>query len=125
MAGFFLVEDDAERALGLPAGEQDVALLLQDRRRASDNSLTYAPTPMDLMSGYLGNTVLVNGTPDAELSVTATRPRFRILNGSNARGCEKGEIRWIEVAKPGDPPMSVKEPAPFIKLIAPAARKAA
>jgi FtsP/CotA-like multicopper oxidase with cupredoxin domain len=85
MAGFFLVEDDAERALGLPAGEQDVALLLQDRRRAIDNSLTYAPTPMDLMSGYLGNTVLVNGTPDADLSVAATRYRFRLLNGSNAR----------------------------------------
>jgi len=85
MAGFFIVEDDDDRALGLPSGEQDVALLLQDRRRASDNSLTYAPTPMDLMSGYLGNTVLVNGTPDAELSLSATRYRFRLLNGSNAR----------------------------------------
>ncbi len=85
MAGFFIVEDDAERALGLPAGEQDIALLFQDRRRASDNSLTYAPTPMDVMSGYLGNTVLVNGTPDAELSLYATRYRFRLLNGSNAR----------------------------------------
>lgn len=85
MAGFFLVEDDAERALGLPAGEQDVALLLQDRRRTTDNSLAYAPTPMDLMSGYLGNTVLVNGTADPELSLAATRYRFRLLNGSNAR----------------------------------------
>ena len=85
MAGFFIVEDDAERALGLPLGEQDVALLLQDRRRTSDNSFAYVPTPMDLMSGYLGNTVLVNGTPDAELSVAATRYRFRLLNGSNAR----------------------------------------
>ena len=85
MAGFFIVEDDAERALGLPTGEQDVALLLQDRRRTTDNSFAYAPSPMDLMSGYLGNTVLVNGTPDAELSVAATRYRFRLLNGSNAR----------------------------------------
>ncbi len=85
MAGFFLIEDDAERALGLPAGEQDVALLLQDRRRTTDNSFAYSPTPMDLMSGYLGNTVLVNGTPDAELPLAATRYRFRLLNGSNAR----------------------------------------
>jgi len=85
MAGFFIVEDDEERALGLPTGEQDVALLLQDRRRTTDNSFAYAPTPMDLMSGYLGNTVLVNGTPDAELSLVATRYRFRLLNGSNAR----------------------------------------
>ena len=85
MAGFFIVEDDNERALGLPTGDQDVALLLQDRRRTTDNSFAYTPTPMDLMSGYLGNTVLVNGTPDAELSVAATRYRFRLLNGSNAR----------------------------------------
>lgn len=85
MAGFFIIEDDADRALGLPTGEQDVPLLLQDRRRTADNSFAYAPTPMDLMSGYLGNTVLVNGTPDAELSVAATWYRFRLLNGSNAR----------------------------------------
>jgi FtsP/CotA-like multicopper oxidase with cupredoxin domain len=85
MAGFLIVEDDAERALGLPAGEQDVALLLQDRRLRADGSFRYAPTPMDLMSGYLGDVALVNGTPDAELSVAATQYRFRLLNGSNAR----------------------------------------
>lgn len=85
MAGFFIVEDDDERALGLPAGEQDVPLLLQDRRRTADGSFRYAPTPMDLMAGYLGDAVLVNGTPDAELPVAATLYRFRLLNGSNAR----------------------------------------
>ncbi len=85
MAGFLIVEDDDERALGLPAGEQDVPLLLQDRRRTSDGSFSYAPTPMDLMAGYLGDAALVNGTPDAELSVAATLYRCRLLNGSNAR----------------------------------------
>jgi len=85
MAGFFIVEDDDERALALPAGEQDVPLLLQDRRRTADGSFRYAPTPMDLMAGYLGDASLVNGTPDAELSVAATLYRFRLLNGSNAR----------------------------------------
>jgi FtsP/CotA-like multicopper oxidase with cupredoxin domain len=85
MAGFFIVEDDGERALGLPAGEQDVPLLLQDRRRTADGAFSYAPTPMDLMAGYLGDTALVNGAPDAELSVAATLYRFRLLNGSNAR----------------------------------------
>jgi FtsP/CotA-like multicopper oxidase with cupredoxin domain len=85
MAGFFIVEDDEERAVGLPAGEQDVPLLLQDRRRTADDSFRYAPTPMDLMAGYLGDAALVNGEPDAELSVAATPYRFRLLNGSNAR----------------------------------------
>ena len=32
MAGFFIVDDAAEQALGLPSGAQDVALMLQDRR---------------------------------------------------------------------------------------------
>lgn len=85
MAGFLMVEDDAERALGLPAGEQDVPLLLQDRRRTADGSFSYAPTPMDLMAGYLGDAALVNGTYDAELAVAAMPYRFRLLNGSNAR----------------------------------------
>jgi hypothetical protein len=40
---------------------------------------------MDLMAGYLGDAALVNGTPDADLSVAATVYRFRLLNGSNAR----------------------------------------
>ena len=85
MAGFFIIEDDDERDLGLPAGEQDVPLLLQDRRRTTDRSFRYAPTPMDVMTGLLGDAVLVNGTPDAELSVAATAYRFRLLNGSNSR----------------------------------------
>jgi FtsP/CotA-like multicopper oxidase with cupredoxin domain len=40
---------------------------------------------MDVMSGYLGDVMLVNGTPDAWLSVDRGLYRFRLLNGSNAR----------------------------------------
>ena len=40
---------------------------------------------MTRMMGFLGDRILVNGRPEATLSV-ATRPyRFRLLNGSNAR----------------------------------------
>jgi FtsP/CotA-like multicopper oxidase with cupredoxin domain len=85
MAGFFIVEDGRESALGLPSGEYDVPLVLQDRRTSPDHSLTYAPGPMDLMAGVLGDTVLVNGRPDAVLPVAATLYRLRLLNGSNAR----------------------------------------
>jgi FtsP/CotA-like multicopper oxidase with cupredoxin domain len=85
MAGFLIVEDAAEAGLGLPAGERDVPLLLQDRRSFPDGSVTYAPTVMDLMSGYLGDVALVNGTPEAFLSVSASRYRLRLLNGANAR----------------------------------------
>ena len=40
---------------------------------------------MDLMSGYLGDVALVNGTPEAFLSVSASLYRLRLLNGANAR----------------------------------------
>jgi FtsP/CotA-like multicopper oxidase with cupredoxin domain len=85
MAGFLLIEDEAERGLGLPAGEQDVPLLIQDRRQGFGGSLTYAPTPRDLMAGYLGDAVLVNGEPGAVLDVAPALYRLRLLNGSNAR----------------------------------------
>lgn len=85
LAGFLIVEDEAERALGLPSGAFDLPLLLQDRRRRADGSLTYAPTPMDLMAGLLGDAGLVNGAPQPVLDVAATGYRLRLLNGSNAR----------------------------------------
>jgi FtsP/CotA-like multicopper oxidase with cupredoxin domain len=85
MAGFLVVEDGVDAAVGLPTGERDVPVLLQDRRLFDDRSFTYAPFPMDLMSGYLGDVALANGTPDAYLSVSASPWRLRLLNGSNAR----------------------------------------
>jgi FtsP/CotA-like multicopper oxidase with cupredoxin domain len=85
MAGFFIVADDVEDALGLPSGAQDVPLLLQDRRYVPDGSFTYAPAGDDLMWGYLGDVALVNGVPDAEVAVGAGTYRFRLLNGSNGR----------------------------------------
>lgn len=85
MAGVFIVEDDEEGALDLPSGPFDVPLVIQDRRSTPDRSFTYAPMPMDVVSGYLGDATLVNGTPNARLGVERTLYRLRLLNGSNAR----------------------------------------
>jgi FtsP/CotA-like multicopper oxidase with cupredoxin domain len=85
IAGLFIVEDDEELALGLPSGEYDIPLLIQDKRFDANNQLVYAPTNMDLMSGWLGDKILVNGTPNAFLPVAPTLYRFRLVNGSNAR----------------------------------------
>ncbi len=86
MAGFFLVSDEEEQALGLPSGEFDIPLVIQDRIFDGDNQLVYrANGMMDQMIGFLGNQILVNGQPDFTLPV-ATRPyRLRLLNGSNSR----------------------------------------
>jgi FtsP/CotA-like multicopper oxidase with cupredoxin domain len=40
---------------------------------------------MDSMIGFLGDTILVNGTPNAVLDVKASAYRLRLLNGSNSR----------------------------------------
>ncbi len=41
LAGLFLVSDDEEAALGLPSGEQDIPLVIQDRSLDGDNQLVY------------------------------------------------------------------------------------
>ncbi len=86
MAGLFLVSDEEEEAAGLPAGEYDIPLALQDRVIDGNNQLVYLPNGMmDRMMGFLGNRLLVNGKPDYELSVENRAYRLRFLNGSNSR----------------------------------------
>jgi len=86
LAGLFLVSDEEETAAGLPSGEYDIPLVIQDRTFDADNQLLYLPGGMmDQTMGFLGERVLVNGQPDLVLPV-ATRPyRLRLLNGSNSR----------------------------------------
>jgi FtsP/CotA-like multicopper oxidase with cupredoxin domain len=84
-AGFFIVHDDDELQYGLPTGEYDIPLLIQDRHSIYQPQFNYAPTMMDRMWGYLGDIPLINGTPEAFLEVQKTLYRFRLLNGSNAR----------------------------------------
>lgn len=85
VAGFFIIEDPAEAAFGLPSGSHDVPLVFTDKRVSASRQLVYAPSMMDVMSGYLGDVMLVNGTPEAWLSVDRGLYRLRLLNGSNAR----------------------------------------
>lgn len=89
LAGLLIVSDDEERALGLPSGEQDLALVIQDRSFGRDNQLSYlsgsAGGMMTRMMGFLGEQVLVNGRPDATLQLERRAYRLRLLNGSNSR----------------------------------------
>ena len=85
MAGLLLVGDDEEDAVSLPGGEFELPMVLQDRTFDGDR-LVYLPNGMmDQMMGFLGDEILVNGSPDAAFSVAARSYRLRILNGSNAR----------------------------------------
>lgn len=84
LAGFFIVNSPEEAALGLPIGEFDVPLVVQDKRLGG-NALAYAPSDDDRSIGLFGESVLVNGTAGAMLEVATCTYRFRLLNGSNAR----------------------------------------
>lgn len=84
MFGPLEITDDEEAslraALDLVPGRSEIPLLLQDRRGTD-----YAASAADRMHGYLGETVLVNGTACPYLDVATRLYRFRILNASNAR----------------------------------------
>jgi FtsP/CotA-like multicopper oxidase with cupredoxin domain len=83
IVGFYLIHDPAEDALGLPSGNFDVPLLLQDKKLAADNSLDY--TGASLFQGYIGDKAIINGVETPYFEVSTHKYRFRLLNGSNAR----------------------------------------
>ena len=94
LAGAFIVTDDISDSLEtnkqIPAGTQDIAMLLQDRRFAADpgtgvRELIYVAGGMMATAGMLGDHVLVNGVELPGLDVDTRQYRFRIFNGSNAR----------------------------------------
>lgn len=85
LAGLFIVSDEEEAELGLPAGSEEIFCVLQDRTFDGDNQLVYLSTHMEQMSGFLGQTVLVNGRLASGLSLETSAYRLRLLNGSNSR----------------------------------------
>ncbi len=85
LAGLITVTDDAEKKLDLPRGEYDLPLVIQDRTFNNRNQLQYLHGMHGRMTGFLGDTILVNGKPNMEFSVKSRAYRFRALNGSNSR----------------------------------------
>ncbi len=84
LAGLLIVHEEQERAYGLPGPEHELSLVIQDRR-VDDNQFVFKRMMMDDMNGVLGDTVLVNGAPDAAFMVTPQPWRLRLANVSNAR----------------------------------------
>jgi len=82
LAGFYLIRDEFEQSLGLPAGEFEIPLAIQDRSFFPDGSLDY---PADIQEMFLGDFALVNGVVWPRLDVKQGKYRFRLLNGSGTR----------------------------------------
>lgn len=85
LAGGLIVNDEEEQRLGLPSGEYEIPLVLQDRRFDSNNQLVYAQHMMERMIGVYGDRILVNGRINQTLEVASRAYRLRVMNGSNAR----------------------------------------
>ena len=78
LAGVYILEDEHERSLPLPAGRHDIPLALRDAKIEADGTLTYDGLPFH-------PTIMVNGASQPYLRVEARRYRFRILNIANSR----------------------------------------
>ncbi len=84
LAGLIVVNDAEEAALNLPSGNDEILLVIQDKRIEA-NSIIYNPSEGEIMSGYMGEYVFVNGVYAPFFNCSTKQYRVRILNGSNAR----------------------------------------
>ena len=98
LAGFYLLRDDFERGLGLPDGEFELPLLLQDRQFEPDGSLHY---PHSLEHAFFGDKILVNGAVWPHADVKRGKYRLRLLNGSQARSYQ------LKLENPAAPAQSI------------------
>ena len=85
LAGLIIVTDEEEKKLDLPRGQYDLPLVIQDRTFNDRNQLRYLHGMHGRMTGFLGDTIVVNGEPNIQFSVKSRAYRFRALNGSNSR----------------------------------------
>ncbi|CCH03590.1 bilirubin oxidase (plasmid) [Fibrella aestuarina BUZ 2] len=85
LAGLFIVETPTEKALSLPSGAYELPLILQDKRLDASGSPQYNPSMNDVMLGYMGEIVTVNGVASPMHSVATRMYRLRLVNGSNGR----------------------------------------
>jgi spore coat protein A len=93
LSGLYLLRDERERNLQLPAGDYEIPLLIQDRSFDERGQLAYLPTFDDQSSPpsgrwapeFFGDQPVVNGTLYPYLEVEPRPYRLRILNNANSR----------------------------------------
>ena len=105
LAGFYFIRDNrdtgfANNPIALPAGDQEVELMIQDRQfdtngqlyfPDSDNAANLNGPPANpdkhpyWIPEFFGDVITVNGKSWPKLAVQPRRYRFRIVNADNAR----------------------------------------
>ena len=106
LAGLIYIEDEDSNELDIPKeyGVNDIPLIIQDKRFTDTGEIPYALTMRDLMNGFLGDTILINGAIKPKLDVKKEVVRFRLLNGSNARSYDfnfSNNIDFYQIASDG------------------------
>jgi FtsP/CotA-like multicopper oxidase with cupredoxin domain len=92
LTGLILVSDEEEQALGLPDGDLDLPLVLQDRRLDARNQLVHLGSQRRAwMQGFSGDLLTVNGALAYQRSLPRTAVRLRLFNGANATTFR---LRW-------------------------------
>ena len=94
LAGFYLLRDEfdtgrADNPLGLPAGEFEVPIMVQDRMFNADGTLQprlarFQP-PGYNQGGQFGDVAVVNGVAWPRMPVRRTLYRIRLVQASNSR----------------------------------------
>ena len=82
LVGMYVLEDQLERELDLPAGEYDVPIVIADHAFNRDGSFRYEE---NIDVGFRGDTILVNGAVSPRMRVQRRKYRLRFLNASNSR----------------------------------------
>lgn len=83
-AGFYILHDPQEQALGLPSGKYDIPLALAAKRYNADGSL-WSPEANGETVSVFGDVIHVNGQPWPYLAVEPRKYRFRFLDTSISR----------------------------------------
>ncbi|HUI69591.1 MAG TPA: multicopper oxidase domain-containing protein [Spirochaetia bacterium] len=89
LAGMIIVDDSNSESLALPHryGVDDIPVIIQDKKIDANGQLVYEhhSEPVAGPQGFLGNTILVNGTFAPFVEVPRGWLRLRLLNASNGR----------------------------------------
>lgn len=90
LAGIYIIYDDAEDSLELPAAAYELPLIIQDKSFNEDGSLFYpsqgtVPGHPQWRPFFLGDTPLINGRAYPYFEAEPRRYRLRLLNASNSR----------------------------------------
>jgi len=124
--GLYLIRDDFEEGLGLPAGKYEIPLVFCDRMMDADAQFYYPVSPnpkAPWVPEVFGDAILVNGKITPYLEVEPRLYRFRILNAANGRFFHLAFTGDLEFQQIGTDQGLMASPVPLKQLnIAPGER---